>query len=152
MNRERERERERSIENGREGTNGGRLMVARGALPRAFNIFEPIAYQHNYVLPGPVRGRKVRSGPFPFSLSLSAFTAFSDGAVVSFSPFLSSYSRSSLLPSQNSGQLLPVHRLESGKFLMGYYGVHSAYQRDSYGYNTRATSSCSWTCHVRNWF
>lgn len=32
-----------------------------------------------------------------------------------------------------------VHRLESGKFLMGYYGVHSAYQRDSYWYNTRAT-------------
>lgn len=45
--RERERKRtiERSVENGREGgTNGGRLMVARGAAPRAFNIFEPIAY------------------------------------------------------------------------------------------------------------
>jgi hypothetical protein len=39
----RKRERE-SVENGREGTNGGRLMVARGAAPRAFNIFEPIAY------------------------------------------------------------------------------------------------------------
>lgn len=46
-NREREREREqrRKWERGKKsGTNGGRLMVARGVALRAFNIFEPIAY------------------------------------------------------------------------------------------------------------
>lgn len=117
---------------------------------------------------GPVRGRKVWSGPFPFSfslpLSLSSFLSFyltfclrgrvfsgGDVATLSLSlfpcrPTLATTPLFSTVPSsssaQDSGQsrLARVHRLESGKFLMGYYGVHSAYQRDSYWYNTRATS------------